>query len=101
MPAAQRLLKGSTLDFVLTVMHVHSGGGQDADPFSPSRRVEQIWPDRRDWLEEGSSGYRHWLEAAQILLTELQRFVPLSMALVAAIGAQIRPRDWKDNYAAF
>ena len=101
MPAAQRLIKGSTLDLALTMMHAHAGGEQGADPFNPSRRVEQIWLDRRDWLDEGSSGYGHWLEAAQIPLKELQCFGPLSMALVAAIEAQIRLRDWKDNYAAF
>ena len=98
--AAQRLRRGSALAHVLTFMHALAGGEASADPFNPSRRVEQTLPDRSDWLNEVSSGYGHSLEAAHLLLTELQRFEPLPTALVVAIEALIHAPDLKDHHAA-
>ena len=99
--AAQRLIQGSALDLVLKIMLADGSSGQGADPFNPSRRVEQIWPERGDWLRQACAGYGHSLEAAQILLTELAHFGPLPSALVAAIEALLHAPDMKDDHAAF
>ncbi len=97
--AAQRMIQGSALDLVLKVMQAGEGDGQSIDPFNPSRRVEQFWPDRIDWLKQACAGYGHSLEAAQIILTELHRLAPLPAALVAAIEALLDPSDPTDHYA--
>ena len=98
--ASQRLIQGSALDLVLRIMLAHSDGTLAVDPFNPSRRVEQIWPDRIDWLKQACAGYGRSVEAAQILLTELGRFGPLPNALVAAIEALLHAPDLKDAYAS-
>ncbi|MCE2892115.1 MAG: hypothetical protein O9270_14375 [Aquidulcibacter sp.] len=99
--AAQRMIQGNALDLVLKIMRVDEHAGPGADPFDPSRRVEQIWPDRREWLKQACAGYGYSLEAAQILLTELRRFGPLPSALVAAIEALLHAPTLKDDDAAF
>lgn len=97
--AAQRLIQGSALDLVLAMLHAQLAAEQGGDPFNPSRRVERIWPDRREWLKQACDGYGHSLEAAQIILTELTRLGPLPSALVAAIEALLQVPDLKDNHA--
>jgi len=99
--AAQRLIQGSALDLVLTIMLADGSVEQGADPFNPSRRVEQIWPERGNWLKHACAGYGQSLEAGQILLTELVRFGPLPSGLVAAIEALLHAPAMKDDEAAF
>lgn len=99
--AAQRMIQGNVLDLVLKIMLASDQSGQGADPFNPSRRVEQIWPDRRAWLEQACAGYGHCLEAAQILLNELTRFGPLPSGMVDAIEALFHAPSLKDDDAAF
>ena len=98
--AAQRLIQGSALDLVLMAMQPLDGAAIATDPFNPSRRVEQIWPDRIDWLKQACAGYGRSVEAAQILLTELGRIGPLPTAIVTAIEALLNAPDLKDDYAA-
>ena len=98
--AAQRLIQGSALDIVLKAMQALDGTAMATDQFNPSRRVEQLWPDRIDWLRQACAGYGHSTEAAQVLLTELKRFGPLPTALVTAIEALLHEQDLKDEYAA-
>lgn len=99
--AAERMIQGNALDLVLKIMHAMDGGERGRDPFNPSRRIEQIWPERSRWLRQACPGYGYSVEAAQILLTELRRFGTLPTALVAAIEALLSAPNLKDDHAAF
>lgn len=98
--AAQRLIQGSALDLVLKAMQALDGAAIAADPFNPSRRVEQLWPCRIDWLRQACASYGHSIEAARVLLSELSRIGLLPTALVTAIELLLHEPDLKDEYAA-
>jgi hypothetical protein len=97
--AAQRLIQGSALYLVLKAKQALHGAAIAADPFNSSRRVEQLWPDRIDWLRQACAGSGHSIEAAQVLLSELSRIGPLPTALVTAIELLLHEPDLKDEYA--
>ena len=98
--ASHRMIQGHALDLVLNLMWSSIEGEQRGDPFNSSRRAELIWPDRRAWLRQVCAGYDQSVEAAQILLTELDRFGPLPKPLLTAIEALLAAPDLKDEDAA-